>query len=100
GSGFDPSLFHDQEGRIWLLNALWDYRKDTPNKSVGIVLQEYSEVQGRLIGDRVPIFSGTQLAKTEAPHLYYHNECYYLLTAEGGTGAGHAVTVCRSKTIT
>ncbi|NKD33383.1 glycoside hydrolase family 43 protein [Enterococcus casseliflavus] len=100
GSGFDPSLFHDQEGRIWLLNALWDYRKDTPNKSVGIVLQEYSEAQGCLIGDRVPIFSGTQLAKTEAPHLYYHNECYYLLTAEGGTGAGHAVTVCRSKTIT
>ena len=27
-------------------------------------------------------------------------KCYYLLTAEGGTGAGHAVTVCRSKTIT
>ncbi len=23
GSGFDPSLFHDQEACIWLLNALW-----------------------------------------------------------------------------
>lgn len=25
-SGFDPSLFHDSDGRKWLLNALWDYR--------------------------------------------------------------------------
>lgn len=98
-SGFDPSLFHDQDGRKWLLNALWDYRKATPNKSVGIVMQEYKENEG-LIGPITQIFTGTELAKTEAPHLYRHQDYYYLLTAEGGTGTGHSVTVCRSKGIT
>ncbi len=98
-SGFDPSLYHDQDGRKWLLNALWDYRKATPNKSAGIVMQEYKETEG-LIGPRMQIFSGTALAKTEAPHLYRHQGYYYLLTAEGGTGSGHSVTVCRSRAIT
>ena len=26
-SGFDPSLFHDDDGRKWLVNMEWDYRK-------------------------------------------------------------------------
>lgn len=95
-SGFDPSLFHDQDGRKWLLNALWDYRMATPNKSAGIVMQEYKENQG-LVGPVTQIFSGTELAKTEAPHLYRYQGYYYLLTAEGGTGTGHGVTVCRSQ---
>ncbi|MDD1451493.1 family 43 glycosylhydrolase [Sphingomonas sp. H160509] len=25
-SGFDPALFHDDDGRSWLLNMLWDHR--------------------------------------------------------------------------
>ena len=37
-SGFDPSLFHDEDGRYWLLNEIWDYRMQTSNKSAGIVL--------------------------------------------------------------
>ena len=27
-SGFDPSLFHDDDGRKWFLNMLWDHRDD------------------------------------------------------------------------
>ena len=27
-SGFDPSLFHDDDGRKWLLNMIWDHRPD------------------------------------------------------------------------
>lgn len=100
-SGFDPSLFHDvHTGKKWLLNEQWDYRIETPNKSAGIVLQEYDPKEETLIGEIYPIFSGTVLAKTEAPHLYFVNGYYYLLTAEGGTGRGHSVTVCRSKAIT
>ena len=26
--GFDPSLFHDDDGRKWLVNMIWDFRKD------------------------------------------------------------------------
>jgi len=32
-SGFDPSLFHDNNGSKWLLNEIWDYRMTTGNKS-------------------------------------------------------------------
>ena len=51
----------------------------------------------KLIGERVNIFKGTPLGLTEAPHLYKRDGWYYLLTAEGGTGWGHAVTMARSR---
>ncbi|MFP4106576.1 MAG: glycoside hydrolase family 43 protein [Phycisphaerae bacterium] len=97
-SGFDPSLFHDDDGRKWLVNQLWDYRPGRhPFK--GIVMQEYSHEMGKLIGEREDIFPGTELKVTEGPHLYKRNGYYYLLTAEGGTGVNHAVTIARSKDI-
>ncbi len=37
-SGFDPSLFHDDDGRKWFLNMVWDHRNDVP--------------------PRIPVFSG------------------------------------------
>jgi xylan 1,4-beta-xylosidase len=98
-SGFDPSLFHDDDGRKYLLNMLWDHRPGN-NRFAGIVLQEYAASERRLIGERRTIFAGTPLGFTEAPHLYKRNGWYYLLTAEGGTGWGHAVTMARSRTLT
>jgi len=98
-SGFDPSLFHDDDGRKYLLNMLWDHRPGN-NRFAGIVLQEYSTKERRLIGERVNIFKGTALGFTEAPHLYKRNGWYYLLTAEGGTAWGHAVTMARSRSLT
>lgn len=98
-SGFDPSLFHDDDGRKYFINQLWDHRPGQ-NRFAGIVLQEYSPSQRKLIGERVNIFPGTRLGLTEAPHLYKRNGYYYLLTAEGGTMWNHAVTMARSKTLT
>jgi xylan 1,4-beta-xylosidase len=95
-SGFDPSLFHDDDGRKYLLNMLWDHRPGN-NRFAGIILQEYSVKECRLVGERKIIFRGTTLGFTEAPHLYKRNGWYYLLTAEGGTGWGHAVTMARSR---
>ncbi len=97
-SGFDPSLFHDDDGRKWLVNQLWDHRPGQ-NRFAGIVLQEYSVAEGRLVGQRKVIFEGTAIGLTEAPHLYKRDGWYYLITAEGGTGWGHAVTMARSRTI-
>jgi len=97
-SGFDPSLFHDGDGRKYLANMLWDHRPGQ-NRFAGIVLQEYSTKEHKLIGRRTNIFKGTPLGFTEAPHLYKRNSWYYLLTAEGGTGWGHAVTMARSRRI-
>ena len=98
-SGFDPSLFHDDDGRKYLLNMLWDHRPGR-NRFAGIVLQEYDAVSQALAGERSVIFAGTELGLTEAPHLYRRDGWYYLLTAEGGTGWNHAVTMARSRSLT
>lgn len=81
-SGFDPSLFHDEDGRKWLVNMIWDHRKGK-NRFSGIVLQEFSVQEHKLTGPAVNIFKGTELGLTEAPHLYKYKGYYYLLTAEG-----------------
>ena len=97
-SGFDPSLFHGDDGRKWFVNMLWDHRPGN-NRFAGIVAQEYSPKDKTLIGERVNIFAGTPLGLTEAPHLYKRDGFYYLLTAEGGTAWNHAVTMARSRNL-
>lgn len=96
-SGFDPSLFHDDD-KMWFVNVIWDHRHKH-NFFGGIVLQEYCPQQKKLVGEVKNIFKGTDLALTEAPHLFKRNGYYYLLTAEGGTFYTHAMTMARSKNI-
>jgi xylan 1,4-beta-xylosidase len=97
-SGFDPSLFHDDDGRKYLVNMLWDHRPGR-NRFAGILLQEYAPAERRLVGERRVIFEGSPLGLTEAPHLYKRGGYYYLVTAEGGTGWGHAVTMTRARSL-
>lgn len=97
-SGFDPSLYHDEDGTKWLLNLKWSHRKGK-NKFGGIIIQQYDEQLGQLVGEIKTIYHGTELGLTEGPHIYKHNGYYYLFVAEGGTRYGHAATVARSKTL-
>jgi xylan 1,4-beta-xylosidase len=97
-SGFDPSLFHDDDGRKWFVNMLSDHRKGR-NRFAGIVLQEYSASERKLVGPITNIFRGTELGCTEGSHLYRRDGWYYLMTAEGGTSYEHAVTMGRSRDI-
>ena len=98
-SGFDPALFHDDDGRSYLLNMLWDHRPGQ-NRFAGIVLQEFSRAEhAPRRRTRAMIFAGTPLGLTEGPHLYKRGGYYHLITAEGGTGWGHAVTMARAATI-
>lgn len=98
-SGFDPSLFHDDDGRKYLVNMVWDQRVGR-HSFYGIDLQEFCTKENKLIGTPVNIFKGTDIRLTEAPHIYKWNGYYYLITAEGGTSYNHAVTICRSKNLT
>lgn len=97
-SGFDPSLYHDENGKKYLLNMLWDPRVGNHN-FYGIVMQEYDHKQKKLVGKREVIFKGTDVKLVEAPHLYKIGEYYYLLTAEGGTRYEHQATIARSKNL-
>ncbi|MBB4120609.1 glycoside hydrolase family 43 protein [Martelella radicis] len=102
-SGFDPSLFHDDDGRKWLVNMLWDHRSTMEHRRFagsnfnGVVLQEYDPSERKLVGSIRKIFQRSELGRTEAPHLMRRNGYYYLVTAEGGTGYNHAVTHARSR---
>ncbi|KAL4794829.1 glycosyl hydrolases family 43-domain-containing protein [Aspergillus venezuelensis] len=97
-SGFDPSLFHDDDGKKWFVNMLWDHTR-RPRAFAGIALQEFDVASMKLVGPRKNIFKGTQLDLVEGPHLYKRNGWYYLLTAEGGTAYEHACTLARSREI-
>lgn len=97
-SGFDPSLFHDNDGKKWFVNMQWDHRMNK-HPFVGILLQEYDETQQKLVGPIKNIFKGTDLELVEGPHLYKKDGYYYLLTAEGGTTWWHAATLARSKNL-
>jgi len=103
-SGFDPSLFHDDDGRKWFLNVYWDHRDD-PKKLRrhpsfgGILLQEWDARSQSLVGPRRTIFAGSPHGLVEGPHLHKRGGWYYLTTAEGGTGYDHAVTMARARRI-
>ena len=95
--GFDPSLFHDDDGRKWLVNMIWDFRKGRPSRFAGIVIQEYDPRTRRLVGPMTNILAKPVL--TEGPNLYQRNGWYYLMLAEGGTGWNHGISMARAKNI-
>lgn len=104
-SGFDPTLFHDDDGLKYFANIQWNHRgsgtggNPAHDSFDGILLQQWSPAQG-LIGEVFNIYAGSDKGLTEAPHLFKRNGWYYLTVAEGGTGYNHAVTMARSRVLT
>lgn len=96
-SGFDPSLFHDDDGRSWLVNMLFDWRNSDKDRFVGTVIQEIDLDTLKLKGKRIHTFKGTSLGTCEGPQILKHAGWYYLICAAGGTEYGHAATVARSR---
>jgi xylan 1,4-beta-xylosidase len=95
--GFDPSLFHDDDGRKWIVNLEWDFRKGRPRFG-GIVIQEYDPGSQALIGPVTKI-QDKQGILTEGPNLYRQDGWYYLMLAEGGTGWNHGISLARSRSL-
>ena len=95
-SGFDPSLFHDEDGRKWVVNLQWDFRKSHPSFA-GIIAQEYDPEQRRLVGPINTLLRKSELI--EGPNLYKWDGFYYLLLAEGGTGWNHGISMARSRSL-
>lgn len=95
--GFDPSLFHDDDGSKWLVQMRWDYRPGHP-RFAGIVLQQLEPKTMQLIGEEVTILQKERLI--EGPNLYRHGGWYYLMLAEGGTSWNHGISMARSRHVT
>uniref|UniRef100_S0DFD1 Glycoside hydrolase family 43 protein n=1 Tax=termite gut metagenome TaxID=433724 RepID=S0DFD1_9ZZZZ len=104
-SGFDPSLFHDDDGRKYFVSMEWDYRKYDPDPAkeatqfTGILITELDPVALTPVAEPVKVFKGSKLGLVEGPHLYKKDGFYYLFAAEGGTAYNHAETVCRAKSV-
>ncbi len=103
--GIDPSMFFDANGKSYIL-----YNSGPPNDESlydghrTIKMYEFDTKKMQVIGEeKILINGGTDISKKpvwiEGPHMYYRNEYYYLIAAEGGTSEEHSEVVFRSKNI-
>lgn len=97
-AGFDASLFHDDDGRKYLVNQYWDPRS-FHHPFYGIMCTEYSEAEKRLIGKPWVLYKGTLDRFTEGPHIYKKDGEYYLFVAQGGTVYAHQERVARASSL-
>lgn len=95
--GFDASLCHDGD-ESWLINLVHDWRPDHGG-SAGLEAIRYDRATRRLVGDPVRIELPPGGGWIEGPNLYRRGDWYYLITADGGTGYEHQVTVSRSRNL-
>lgn len=85
--GIDPSLFHDDDGRHYML------------LNRGARIFEIDETATKRLSETTLLYYGSNKRAPEGPHLLKKDGWYYLFLAEGGTGTGHRETVARSKTL-
>ena len=98
--GIDPSLFFDEDGRIWYTSnripekELWKGHKE-------IYLVELDPVTFQIRGEKTVLWDGAVSNSNyiEAPHIYKKDGWYYLLVAEGGTYTDHSVMIARSRSV-
>lgn len=86
--GIDPSIFHDDDGRKYML------------LNRGARIFELSADCRTKISDAKLLWYGECKRNPEGPHILKKDGWYYLFLAEGGTGEGHRITVARSKDLT
>ena len=85
--GIDPSLFHDDDGRHYML------------LNRGARIFEIDETGTKRLSETTLLYYGSHGRAPEGPHLLKRDGWYYLFEAEGGTGTGHRETVARSRTL-
>lgn len=85
--GIDPSLFHDDDGKHYMLF----------NTSVKIL--PLTDDCLKAAGPVRILFDGCTKVKTEGPHILKKDGYYYIIMAEGGTGDGHMITCARARSL-
>lgn len=83
--GIDPSLFHDDDGRTYML------------LNRGARICEIDLENKKQLSPATLLYYGDQKRAPEGPHILKKDGWYYLFLAEGGTGEGHRITVARSR---
>lgn len=97
--GFDPALFHDDDGKKYITILEWETRESYQAPG-HIIIAEVDLNNGGILGKWHRVTQGfTTRGCAEAPQIYKRNGYYYLLIAAGGTGYAHGVEIGRSKNI-
>lgn len=98
--GIDPALFFDDDGKAYVVhNDAPDTGKEQYRGHRVIKVWDYDLDQDQVVAgsDRIIVDGGVDITKKpiwiEAPHLYKRHNKYYLMCAEGGTGANHSEVV-------
>ncbi len=95
--GFDPSLFHDDDGRKYMVSMVTDHR--VPKKYAGrLVLQEFDAAERKMTGPVRDIYRADGIF-LEGPHIFKRHGWYYLFSADTGTGEAHGQTIQRSRDV-
>ncbi|EUC64042.1 glycoside hydrolase family 43 protein [Rhizoctonia solani AG-3 Rhs1AP] len=99
--GFDPDLFFDDDGNVYLTTAIDAKRFGHPDAGkFSLYAAEIDIKTGNALTESVlmhnsPLPPDSKLA--EGSHIYKLNGTYYLLVAEAGTNIQHRVMSYRSK---
>ena len=101
--GIDPSLFFDDDGKVYIVNnGLPEGPQLYGQSHRAIWIQEYDTTRAQLVGPRKMIVNGgVDISQhpiwIEAPHVFKKDGWYYLICAEGGTAELHSEVVFRSR---
>jgi alpha-N-arabinofuranosidase len=102
--GIDPSLFFDEDGKAYIVNNGPPVGEPLYDGHRALWIQEFDPASLRMVGPRTMIVNGgVDLAQRpvwiEGPHVFRRNGSYYLIAAEGGTGAQHSQVVFRGQSV-
>lgn len=98
-TGFDASMFHDDDGKKYIVALDWETRTNY-EKPGPINIVEYDPMKKSIVGMPKDFWrGGTDRGCIEGPHLTKRGGYYYIMCAEGGTGYYHGVTMGRSKNV-
>ncbi len=105
--GIDPSLFFDDDGKVYFCGTFGAKNKVFPTHN-NIWVQELDLRTWELVGPKVEVIDGSAFYKSnsrmdggletgvnnfEAPHIYKKGDKYYIILAHGGTSLNHAASV-------
>jgi xylan 1,4-beta-xylosidase len=102
--GFDPSLFFDDDGKVYLVNNRAPAGGSQYEGHRAIWIQEYDPVRKEMVGESTQLVDGgVDLSQKpiwiEGPHIYKVDGRYYLNMAEGGTAHDHRQVIMRSDRV-
>ncbi len=95
--GIDPSMLFHNGKMYYCANDCGS--RDRHDGTEGISVAEMNPLTGRVKGEIRRVWTGAGGGWLEAPHIYRIGDMYYILAAEGGTGAGHHEIAARSRSI-